>query len=435
MRATRREIEVGLASAVGPGMLAEEGVKDVPKGRAIVNARRAAVAMWGLCVLLAGPTLALLAVGPGHVLPGDIFAGVGGVAFLVLGLTFASVGAVVAVRVPDNRIGWIFCLTGFWSAVQLITWQFADVGLHAHDLPGAEAADVFNTIIGEATAGLLGLALILFPDGRLPSRRWRPALWTLLGGMFLLAVAGTFRPGRYSQPFASQSNPLGLPGTRGAMNAVDVGGWLLVLAGFALGAAALVVRLRRARGIERQQLKLVLAVGTVAALGAAALMGGWLISPELQASGRTGIAALGFILTTFPLAAGVAILRYRLYDIDRLISRTLSYLLLTAVLACVYVGMIVLTTRLLPFSSPVGVAASTLAAAALFNPLRRRLQRLVDRRFNRSRYDADELVAAFGSRLRDAVAPETVRDDLLGTVAGAVEPAHLSLWIRADASP
>jgi hypothetical protein len=230
--------------------------------------------------------------------------------------------------------------------------------------------------------------------------------------MFLLAVAGTFRPGRYAQPFASQSNPLGLPGARGRMNAVDTAGWLLVLAGFVVGAVALLVRLRRARGIERQQLKLVLAVGTVAAIAATALMSGWLISPG--GLRRLSIAALGLALTTFPLAAGVAILRYRLYDIDRLISRTVSYLLLTATLAGVYLSLILPTTRLLPFSSPVGVAASTLAAAALYNPLRRRLQRLVDRHFNRTHYDAEELVATFGTRLRDAVAPETVRDDLLG---------------------
>jgi hypothetical protein len=297
---------------------------------------------------------------------------------------------------------------------------------------------VSNTIIGEATAGLIALTLLLFPDGRLPSKRWQPALWTLFGGMFLLVVAGSFRPGRYSQPFASQSNPLGLPGARGAMNGVDFGGWLLVLAGFLLGAVALVVRLRRARGIERQQLKLVLAVGIVAAIATAALMSGWLISPpgghDPQAPGRLRIAALGFILTAFPVAAGVAILRYRLYDIDRLISRTLSYLLLTAMLVGVYVGLIVVTTRLLPFSSPVGVAASTLAAAALFSPLRRRLQQLVDRRFNRARYDSEATVAAFTARLRDAIDPETVRDDLLGAVAGAVEPAHLSLWTRVDGS-
>ncbi len=131
-----------------------------------------------------------------------------------------------------------------------------------------------------------------------------------------------------------------------------------------------------------------------------------------------------------PVAMGVGILKYRLYEIDRLISRTLSYLIITGLLAGVFVGIVVLTTDVLPFSSPVGVAASTLAAAALFNPLRLRVQRLVDRRFNRARYDAEAIVAAFTLRLRDAVDLETVRSELLQAVDRAVEPAHASVWIR-----
>ena len=200
-------------------------------------------------------TLILLGIGPGRVLPSDIFAGVGGLSFLILALTFASVGAIVARRVPENTIGWIFLLTGFANSVQLLSWQYADVGLRAtHRFAGATAAAVFNTVIGEATAGLLGLSLLLFPDGRLPSRRWRPVLGGLLLGMTLLVLAGTLRPGRYAEPFAQVSNPFGLGGARGVMDAVDLAGWLFVMAGIGLGAVAMVIRLRRARGLERQQL-------------------------------------------------------------------------------------------------------------------------------------------------------------------------------------
>jgi hypothetical protein len=412
-------------------------VVEADRGSVVLNARRMSVVMWGLCVLLVVPTLVLIAIGPGMVPPSDIFAGVGGVAFLVLGLTFASVGVVVAARVPENRIGWIFCLTGFASCFQLFTWNYADVGLHAHALPGANAATVFNTVIGEATAGLLGLSLLLFPDGRLPSRRWRLALWSLLGGMFLLVVAGTFHPGRYAQPFVSQSNPLALPGVRrGAMNAVDLSGWLLVLGGLVLGTAALVVRLRRARGVERQQLKLVVAVGALAGIATAALMTGWLTSPgggvTPHSPGLPGIAAIGFILTTFPLAAGVAILRYRLYDIDLVIHRTLVYGVLTASLSVTYLGFVLLfqfVLRPLTGGSAYAVALSTLTVALLFRPVRGRVQALVDRRLYRQKYDAQQTLEAFAKRLRNQLDLDALPAELVAVVTQAMQPAHASLWI------
>ncbi|HEU5421956.1 MAG TPA: hypothetical protein VFU72_00300, partial [Nitrolancea sp.] len=146
-----------------------------------LTARRVATLTWAVCLVIALATLILLAIGPGRVLPSDIFSGVGGVSFLVLAMTFASVGALLARRVPENKIGWIFLLTGLANSVQLLSWQYADVGLHATDrLPAVTAAAVFNSLIGEATAGLLGLSLLFFPDGRLPSRRWRPALVSVL---------------------------------------------------------------------------------------------------------------------------------------------------------------------------------------------------------------------------------------------------------------
>jgi signal transduction histidine kinase len=377
-------------------------------GVGYLTARRVAALIWGLCVVIALATLVLLAIGPGRVLPSDILSGVGGLSFLILALTFASVGAIVARRVPENRIGWIFLLTGLANSVQLLSWQYADVGLHATErLPGADATAVFNSTIGEATAGLLGLSLLLFPDGRLPSRRWRPALASLLVGMALLVLAGTLRPGRYAEPFAQVSNPFGLGGARGAMDAVDFAGWLFVIAGIALGAAAMVVRLRRARGIERQQLKLVLAVGAVAATVAALIMSTWLIWPTGHLQAR--MAVLGVCFASVPLVAGVAILRYRLYEIDVVVNRTLVYVALTLILAAAFAATVVLLGTLLGRGSGWATAAATLVVAVAFRPLRTRLQDAVDRRFNRARYDALRRMADFLEDLRAGrAAPEEV---------------------------
>ena len=377
-----------------------------------MTARRVAALIWGLCVVFGVATLVLLIIGPGRVLPSDIFSGVGGLSFLILALTFASVGAIVARRVPENRIGWIFLLTGLATSVQLLSWQYADVGLRAtHRLPGAPGAAVFNTVIGEATAGLLGLSLLLFPDGRLPSRRWRPALASLLVGMALLVLAGTLRPGRYAEPFAQVSNPFGLAGARGAMDAVDLAGWLFVWAGIGLGAAAMIVRLRRARALEREQLKLVLAVGSVAATAAALVMATWLIWPAGDLQAR--IAVLGVCFASVPLAAGVAILRYRLYEIDLVVNRTLVYAAVTVISAVVFAATVVVLGTALGRGSGWATAAATLVVALAFRPLRSRVQGAVDRRFNRARYDAMHRMTTFLEALREGrAAPEEVESVL-----------------------
>ena len=346
---------------------------------AYVNARRAAALIWGLCIVLAVATLVLLGIGPGRVLPSDIFSGVGGVSFLLLGLTFASVGALVARRVPENRIGWIFLLTGLANSVQLLSWQYADVGLHATDrLPGADAAAVFNGVIGEATAGLLGLSLLLFPDGRLPSRRWRPALWSLFVGIALLVLAGTLRPGPYAEPFAQVANPFGLTGAGGVIGAVDLAGWLFAVAGVGLGAAAMVVRLRRARGLERQQLKLVLAIGVLAATVAALLMSTWLIWPTGHLQVR--IAVLGVCFASVPLVAGIAILRYRLYEIDVVVNRTLVYAALTLILAATFAATVVLLGTLLGRGSESTCRRTVSTSSGAARPARRSSRKSATRR-------------------------------------------------------
>jgi hypothetical protein len=187
------------------------------------------------------------------------------------------------------------------------------------------------------------------------------------------------------------------------------------------------VRYRRSTGDLRQQLKWLLAGGSFAVFG-------FFLAITIG-NGSNGafslIGKVGFLgLVALPISIGIGILRYRLYDIDRLISRTLSYAMLTGLLVGVFAGLVLLTTRVLPFSSPVGVAASTLAALALFNPLRGRIQRGVDRRFNRAHYDAEATVAAFGARLRDAVDPETVLSELAAAAGGSLQPTHVSVWVK-----
>ena len=398
LRAARRARGRGTGAA-GAGLAVGVGY---------LTARRIATLTLGLCVVMAVVTLILLGIGPGRVLPSDIFAGVGGLSFLILALTFASVGAIVARRVPENTIGWIFLLTGFANSVQLLSWQYADVGLRAtHRFAGATAAAVFNTVIGEATAGLLGLSLLLFPDGRLPSRRWRPVLGGLLLGMTLLVLAGTLRPGRYAEPFAQVSNPFGLGGARGVMDAVDLAGWLFVMAGIGLGAVAMVVRLRRARGLERQQLKLVLATGSVAAPAAALVMMTWFIWPTGHLQVR--IAVLGVCFASVPLVAGVAILRYRLYEIDVVVNRTLVYAAVTVILAAAFAATVVLLGTALGRGSGWATAGATLVVAVTFRSLRARVQDAVDRRFSRARYEALRRMDDFLEQLRAGrAAPEEV---------------------------
>jgi hypothetical protein len=275
---------------------------------------------------------------------------------------------------------------------------------------------------------LLPLPILLFPQGRVP-RRWCWTLWVyaVQAGVLLGYLA-------YLDSAAFTQQPLELDSS-GELKALSTGG------GPGFGAIALVylaismswvirqvVLYRRSSGDRRQQLKWLMAGGGVAVLG-------FFLSFTLGSSSHGILATVGksgFIgLAALPIAIGIGILRYRLYEIDRLISRTLSYALLTGLLVGVFAGLVLLTTRVLPFSSPVGVAASTLAAVGLFAPLRTRLQRLVDRRFNRARYDAEETVAALATRLRDAVDVETVLDELASAAVGSLEPAHVTVWVRA----
>jgi hypothetical protein len=190
---------------------------------------------------------------------------------------------------------------------------------------------------------------------------------------------------------------------------------------FVAAAVRQLIRYRRSTGTDRQQLKWLMSGGAVAVIG---------LLVAATASNSSPLSALFVAIVALPLSMGVAILKYRLYEIDKLISRTISYLLVTGLLVGVFAAIVLLTTRVLPFSSPIGVAASTLTAAALFNPLRRRVQHLIDRRFNRARYDAEAILAGFSGRLRQTVDLMTIQQDLLEAVNLSLTPGHASLWIK-----
>ena len=326
---------------------------------------------------------------------------------------FAIVGYVVTRRQPHNPIGWILIGLGFMFLLGSDGGSYAYmVYRQGYHLPFARAA----AFVGAFWVWLIilgPLPIALFPDGHV-SRRWG---WVIRAYIALGAGVVCFFTW---QDFGGLTAHHPRIDGEGAFQTTDAKGpsAYFEVALFAFWLAAVVKQVVSYRGANRerrQQLK-------------------WLLSGAVISIAGLVIGNGGFLLVVaLPIAMGVGILKYRLYEIDRLISRTISYAVLTGLLVAVFLGIVALTTRVLPFSSPVGVAASTLAAAALFNPLRVRVQRLVDRRFNRARYDADAIVAAFTLRLRDAVDLDTVREELLSAVDGAVKPAHASVWIRPPA--
>jgi hypothetical protein len=355
----------------------------------------------------------------------------------LVALAFAAVGWLVAVRQPRNRMGWLLLAGGVFVAINFAAsfYLLLDYRL-GHHLPLAALALLVQPSWAPGIV-CFGLAVLLFPDGRLPSPRLRWVLRVYLGlgviwvGGAVAVTLGAIIAGHVRIDSTGNLVQLDHPtGTAAAWGDVqDAFFTALIVVGVASLGGQL-VRFRRSRGERRQQLKWLLA-GTVAAI-----IGLTLSIVLSSATGWLGVIG-GFsfaLMAILPLSIGVAVLRYRLYDIDRLISRTLAYGAVTALLAGAYAGLVLLATRELRFSSEVAVAVSTLAAAAAFNPVRRRVQHLVDRRFNRARYDADLIVAAFAARLQDSADPDEATADLGGTVQQALEPEHLSLWIAEVAS-
>jgi hypothetical protein len=357
---------------------------------------------------------------------------------VVLALACAAVGFAVARRQPANPIGWLLLafavidlVGGFTSAYALLCYRLGHGGL-----PLGRAAVVAEALSGSLTSVILPLVVLLFPDGRLPSRRWRWAMGTaVVSGAVLVA-------GQFAQAMSAViGHPVQVDSSGGlvALNNPPRGPWEMAANGLAiavyllvwlLAAGRQVVAWRKADGVRRQQLKWLMSGACLAGIGLAGIItADSLPGVANSATGNTFDGVIGTLIVALPISTGVAILKYRLYDIDRIISRTLAYAIVTGLLVGLYAGLVLLATRVLSLHGTVAVAAATLVAAALFNPLRRRVQRRVDRRFNRARYNADQTVAAFAARLKDAVDLDSVRDDIAGVVNQALEPAHISVWI------
>jgi len=345
--------------------------------------------------------------------------------FFVLG--FATVGLVLALWRPGNPIGWLYGAASLAWAYSIPVQPMIDQLVREHrPLPLVAQLVAATGDLSWAPAIGLGVTLpaLLLPNGHLRSRRWRLVAITSVTGLILVMVAGPLSPGPLEE--LGIDNPFGLPGAAGTVAAaLTIVGVLLHWFSLPPAAVCVVLRFRSSKGVERQQLRWV-------AAGVAGAVGLMVIGvPSGLGFAPNWISYLVFpALLLPPVAIGVAVLRYRLYDLDRVISRTLTYGLLTVLLGLGYAGAVLGLGRLLPEGSSLVVAAATLAVAALFQPLRRRVQQLVDRRFNRRRYDAVRTVDRFATRLRDQVDLDALHGELLAVVDQTMQPTRVSLWLR-----
>jgi hypothetical protein len=347
----------------------------------------------------------------------------------VAAVSAATVGAVVASRRPYHRVGWLLVALGLSIAASGFAFSYTRYGLVAR--PGALPAAGYLAGFANGAVflylSLAGFVLLLAPTGKLPSARWRWWARVQVAALVVAFLSSALAPMPLYPEYPEIGNPLGVAALAdGPLTAAFPVGALLILAGLMAGAGSLLSRFRRARGLERLQLRW-LAWG--AALAALALL---VALTALVVEGDSVVlqAAVGICVALLPLATGAAILRYRLYDLDRIISRTLAYGLLTVLLGLGYAGVVLGLSRLLPQGSSLAVAAATLAVAAVFQPARRRIQQTVDRRFNRRRHDAAQTIAAFSTRLRDQVDLDTLTAELLAVVDQTMQPTQASLWLR-----
>jgi hypothetical protein len=360
---------------------------------------------------------------------------------------YSVIGAIIASRLPSHPIGWICCAIGVMAAVESFSSEYALYALlapHPEPLLGGKVMAWLSIWVWILMFGLIVFLLLLFPTGRLPNSRWRPFAWlsaalTLVAAILMailpnivLDTLGPSGKGRISLP-----NPLGVEGLPNLYLPVQT----LVLALGLVAAASVVVGRRGARGVERQQIKWLLYAGAIFFGGN--VLKNTVFSPlgEVSWGLLVGYLLVGIGGLGGPIAIGIAILRYRLYEIDTLMYRTLVYGSLTLMLALIYFGGVA-TTRAI-FGALTGqeeqpqlaVVVSTLVIAALFMPLRRRIQSFIDRRFYRRKYDARKTLEAFSTKLRDETDLEALSDDLVGVVRETMQPAHVSLWLRPEASP
>ena len=347
---------------------------------------------------------------------------------VVIVVVLGTLGALVAARRPKHPVGWLFAGIGLAGGCQLVAGNYAMAALADLELPAGAVAAVAAEQLRIAGLGMLLAVMLLFPTGRLPSRRWWPVAWLGLAGVAGYLARTGLEPG-HGEALLGYENPFGVTGAPWLHTLLRGVEQLFYVAELAV-IGSLVVRLWRARGVERQQLKWFV-YAAVVALVVLVLANIFLF--DLMENGPLGSILWGAAPVALALAVAVAVLRYRLYEIDRLVNRTLVYGLLTALLVGVYAGLVFLLGRLLDPAtgdSALAVAASTLAVAALFQPARRRLQGLVDRRFNRRKYDATLTIERFSGRLRDQVDLDTLSSELLAVVDRTVQPAGVWLWLR-----
>ena len=346
----------------------------------------------------------------------------------------ATVGAIVASRRPENPVGWLLCLSGVAVGMSSFASQYAIYALLARpgSLPAGEAMAWISAWMLPIMIGLQVSYLMLFPTGRLPGRRWRWLAWLTVAFVLVGVLTFAFSPGAHQGSLGPIKNPLGIEGFNVFYEAV-----LYTMAPLLFGTAALslFVKLRRAVGVERQQIKWFAYAAAIYAMSIVLNVINLAIDAPLWFE-RGGVVIFTVAGTTIPISIGIAILRYRLYDIDRIINRTLVYGALTVTLALLYFGGVTLTQ--ITFRVLTGqqqppqlvIVASTLMIAVLFNPLRRRTQEFIDRRFYRKKYDAAKTLDEFSAKLRDETDLEALNGELLSVVRETVRPDHVSLWLR-----
>jgi hypothetical protein len=351
----------------------------------------------------------------------------------VLGMVSATtVGAVLASRRPRHPVGWLLLACGLSMVASGVAAAYAAYGLLARPgaLPAAHAVARYwpaTTIIAQTA---ISFVLLLTPTGSLPSPRWRWWARVTVAAASILLVALAVASGPLDPRYQALGGPFDLRGQGGVLLVVNQLALTVTTLAVVVGAGSLVVRFRRARGAERQQLRWVASAAVLAVWGAVVALGG-------LAVGSTAVVtwAISACFAALPLALGAAILRYRLYDLDRIISRTLTYGLLTVLLGGGYAGLVLGLGLLLPNDSSLVVAGATLAVAGIFQPARRRIQQAVDRRFNRRRYDAARTIAVFSARLREELDLDTLSAELLLVVDQTMQPTTASLWLRPPHQP
>jgi hypothetical protein len=349
-------------------------------------------------------------------------------ALLAAFIAFATVGALVASRQPRNAVGWMFLAIGLLVALSVSGGEYASYVFveEPGSLPGGRLAAWFYVWTWYPVLALIVMLPLLFPDGRVPGPRWPPALWAMAAGTLFISLLWWVKPGPMNDPDMElwPDNPLGIEALDPLYGPIDALGSVVLVAFLGTSAASTIVRFRRSRGDERQQLKWMTYGVVVMAVS---------IALEPLVPGDLGDAMFALTIAVLPTATAVAMFRYRLYEIDRVISRTLVYGVLTVILGAAYAGLVLGGQAV--FSSFAGggdfaIAVSTLVVAALFLPVRARVQRFVDRRFYRSRYDAQRTLEAFGARLREQVDLDTLAGELHRAVDDTMQPARASLWLR-----